>query len=91
MAAEWMEDAERIAVAGYRQVLEEGPDKCDSESAAEDSDHWQKCRDEEMCTPDIMDEKGKPVLSRARLATEQEKALRAAGMAGGLVTVRAPE
>jgi hypothetical protein len=35
---EWMEDAKRIAVAGYHQVLEDGPDKCDSESDGEYSD-----------------------------------------------------
>jgi hypothetical protein len=32
---EWMEGAKRIAVAGYRQVLEDGPDMCDSEREAE--------------------------------------------------------
>jgi hypothetical protein len=32
-----------------------------------------------MYTPDMMDEKGKPVLSRAGLMTEQENALRVKG------------
>jgi hypothetical protein len=35
----WMEDAKRIAVAGYRQVLEDGPEFCSSVSEAEYSDH----------------------------------------------------
>jgi hypothetical protein len=34
-ATSWIGNAKRIAVAGYRQVLEDGPDKCDSESDAE--------------------------------------------------------
>jgi hypothetical protein len=75
---EWTEDAERIATAGYRQVL----DVCDSESETEYSDHGAKWSDSEMYTPDIMDEKGKPVLGRARMTTE--------GRSGSLVTVRAP-
>jgi hypothetical protein len=37
--AEWMEDAKRIAVVGYRKVLEDGPDVCDSQSDSEHSDH----------------------------------------------------
>jgi hypothetical protein len=41
-AAEWMKDAKRIAVAGYGQVLEDGPDVCDSESDSENSDHGEK-------------------------------------------------
>jgi hypothetical protein len=34
-----MEDAKRIAVACYRQVIEDGRDVCNSESDAESSDH----------------------------------------------------
>jgi hypothetical protein len=74
-------------VAGYRQVLEDVRDVCDSESDAEYSDHGDKWSDSEMYTPDVMDEKGKPVLERARITTEQANALRAVGRAGGLVTV----
>jgi hypothetical protein len=36
---EWMENAKRIAVAGCKQVLEDGPDVCSSESEAKYSDH----------------------------------------------------
>jgi hypothetical protein len=31
-AAKWMQDAKRTAIGNCRQVLEDGPDKCDSES-----------------------------------------------------------
>jgi hypothetical protein len=47
-ATEWMEDAKRIAVAGHRQVLEDGRDVCDSESDAEYSDHGEKRPDSAM-------------------------------------------
>jgi hypothetical protein len=32
-ASIWMEEARQIAVAGYRPVLEDGPDVCDSENS----------------------------------------------------------
>jgi hypothetical protein len=41
-SVEWMEDAKRIAVAGYRQVLKDGKDVCNSESGAEYSDHGEE-------------------------------------------------
>jgi hypothetical protein len=37
-----MEDAKRIAVAGYGQVLEHEKDVCSSESDAEHSDHGEE-------------------------------------------------
>jgi hypothetical protein len=58
-----MEDAKRIAVAGYWQVLEDGPDVCDSESDAEYSDRGEVLADEG--TPDVYSMKGELVLSRA--------------------------
>jgi hypothetical protein len=85
-----MEDAKWIAVAGYRQALEDGRDVRDSESDAEYSDHGEEWSDSEMYTLDMIDEKGKPVLGRARMTTAQANALRAAGRAGGQVTLRAP-
>jgi hypothetical protein len=68
---EWMDDAKRTPVAGYRQVLEAGPDVCDSESDAEYSDHGEKWSDSETYTSDMLNEKGEPDLGRARLTTEQ--------------------
>jgi hypothetical protein len=73
---------------GHEQVLEEGQEFCSSESEGEYSDHGEKWADETMYTPDMMDAKGKPDLSKARLATEQANALRAAKMAGGHATVQ---
>jgi hypothetical protein len=61
-AASWMQDAKRIAIGNYRQVLEDGPDTCDSESDNEYSDHGEKWPDSEMYTPDMMNEEGKPDL-----------------------------
>jgi hypothetical protein len=79
----WMEHAKRIAVAGYRQVLEDGPGVCNSKSDADYSDHGQKWPDEAMCTPDMTAEKRNPDLSRERLTTELVNALRAAGREAG--------
>jgi hypothetical protein len=74
---EWMEDAKRIAVAGYRQVLEDGPDKCDSESDAEYSDHGETWQYSEMLGLD-----GKPKGGRPQcLTTAHANALRAAAKA----------
>jgi hypothetical protein len=81
-----MGDAKRIAVTGYRRGLEDGRDVRDSESDAAYSDHGEKWSDSERYRPGMMNEKGKPEVSRARLATEQANSLRAAGRAGGLVT-----
>jgi hypothetical protein len=76
-----MEDAKRIAVAGYRQVLEDGRNLCDSESDAEYSDHGEVL--EGMYTDGA-------TLSSACFTTEQANALRAAGRAGAPVTMGAP-
>jgi hypothetical protein len=75
-----MEDVMQIAVAGYRQV-------CGSENDSEYSDHGEKWSDSEVYTSEMMSEKGKPVLGRGRMTTEQSNALHAEGMAGDLVTV----
>jgi hypothetical protein len=72
-----MEDAKRIAVAGYKQVLEDGSDLCDDEPDAEYSDHGEERDDSEMYAPDILDAKGKGDLSTARLSTAQANTLRA--------------
>jgi hypothetical protein len=76
---EWMEDTKRVAVAGYRQVLEDGPEFCSSESEAGYSDRGEEYSIAEMLTPDMLDAKAKPMVARATL--------RARGMAGGQTTV----
>jgi hypothetical protein len=45
---ECMEDAKRLPVAGHEQSLEDRPDVCSSESAAEYSDHGEMWLDEAM-------------------------------------------
>jgi hypothetical protein len=78
-AHDWMEDAKRIAVAGYRQVLEDGPDVCKSEDDAEYSDHGEQWTYAEMYTPEMLGPNGKPKTNQVRLTTEHASALRAAG------------
>jgi hypothetical protein len=79
-AAEWMEGGKCIGVAGYRKVLEDGPDVCESESDSEHSDHGEEWSYAEMshrkCWVQTEDQK-------KRLAS----ARRRSGRAGGLVTV----
>jgi hypothetical protein len=52
-ASIWMEDARQIAVAGYRQVPEDGPDVFDSESDSENSDHGEMWSYADMYRPDM--------------------------------------
>jgi hypothetical protein len=75
---EWMEDAKMISVAGYHQVLEDGPDKCGSESDAECSDRGEKWADSEMCTPEMFGPDGNNRSGPQVLSTAQANALRAA-------------
>jgi hypothetical protein len=48
-----MEEAKQVAVSGYKQVLEDGPDVCNSESDSDHSDHvhsrdaWTRQKEEE--------------------------------------------
>jgi hypothetical protein len=67
----WMEEARTIAVAGYRLVLDDGPEICSSDAYV----------------GDMSDESGQPVLSRVVMTTEQAERLRNRGRAGGLVSV----
>jgi hypothetical protein len=69
--------ANRIAVAGYRQVLEDGPDVCKSESDSNRSDYGGMWADSEIYRPGMIGPTGKPVLARARMTNEQANALRA--------------
>jgi hypothetical protein len=78
-AVEWMEDAKRIAVAGYRQVREDGRDVSNSESDTEYSDHGEEL--EGIYT------KG-ATLASARLSTAQANAPRY--IFGGRVNRRVP-
>jgi hypothetical protein len=69
-----MEDAKRIAVAGYRQVLEDGPEVCDSESG-----HGEMWSHAEMYTPDMLGPDGKPLTGGPlQLSAVQANSMRAA-------------
>jgi hypothetical protein len=74
-----MADAKRIAVAGYKQVLEDGPDVCNSESGAAYSDHGEELTG--MYTSDTLGPDRKPNLASARLTTEQANMLGATAKA----------
>jgi hypothetical protein len=76
-----MDDAKPIAVAGYRQVSEDGKDLCDSESDAEYSDHGEELTG--MYMPDMIGADDRPNLASARLTAEQANALRVAAKTHG--------
>jgi hypothetical protein len=68
-------------------ALEDGLDLCNSESSAEYSDYGEELAIADMYTPEMLDEKGKPVPERVTITEEQAERLRNRGRAGGLVTV----
>jgi hypothetical protein len=78
-----MEEAKAIAVAGYQQFLDDGPEVCSSESEAESRDHGEQWLASGPYTPDTLYENGNPILGRATMTTAQANLLRNQGMAGG--------
>jgi hypothetical protein len=60
-----------IAVAGYQRIFENGPEPTPTGSAEWSSDHRGGHSDSEMYTPEMIDEEGRPILSRAPMSTEQ--------------------
>jgi hypothetical protein len=82
----WMEEAKLIAVGSFMLVLEDGPDVCNSESSAEYSDHGEEWAISDMYTPDMLNEKGQPILDRARMTEDQVRRIRER-RAGGSGTV----
>jgi hypothetical protein len=71
-----MGDAKRIVVAGYRQVLEDGPDAYDSESDSNHSGYSEELSG--MYTSELFGSDGKPNLASARPIEEQAIAPRGA-------------
>jgi hypothetical protein len=59
---------------------------CSSESDADYSDHSEQWLASDVYTPDMLDKKGRQILPRAAMTTEQANLLRNQGMAGGQVT-----
>jgi hypothetical protein len=55
-----MEDARQVAVGGYKAVPEDGPDRCDSESDSENSDHGEEISYRSAYTSEMLDAEGKP-------------------------------
>jgi hypothetical protein len=53
---EWMPKAEQIAIGSFKQVLENGPDVCNSESDSENSDHGDVLED--TYTAEMLDGEG---------------------------------
>jgi hypothetical protein len=75
----WMEDARLIAVGRYKQVLENGLDKCSSESDSENSDHGEEMSHESMYTPEMLGPDGNPKNGGPqKLSNTQVLALRSA-------------
>jgi hypothetical protein len=71
--------AKRIAVVGYRQVLEDGPDMCDSESDSDHSDNGEDWSYADMYTPGMLGPHGKPKTGGPQqLSAAQTNARRAA-------------
>jgi hypothetical protein len=65
---EWMGDAKRIAVAGYKRVLEDSLDVCSSESKSEYS--------ESVYTPEARSGSEQERAARVRLSTKEADRLR---------------
>jgi hypothetical protein len=77
-----MEDAKRIAIAGHKQVLEEGPDVRESESDSEHSDHCEQWSNADTHTPDMLGPGGKPMNGDPQqFSAEEADALRTAAFA----------
>jgi hypothetical protein len=81
-----MEDSKRIAVAGYLQVSEDGPEKCNSESDSENSDHGEELSG--MYTSEMLGPRGKLNLTNAWLTAERANAPRAVAKVKVKVRVR---
>jgi hypothetical protein len=78
---EWMNIAAQVATGGRHQVLENGPDVCNSasESDSENEEHGEELKG--MYTKDVpVDAKGLPVLAKCRLTATQSEILRLAAV-----------
>jgi hypothetical protein len=74
---EWMNIAAQVATGGRSQVLENGPDVCNSasESDSENEEHGEELKG--MYTEDVpKDEQGQPILAKCQLTATQCEILR---------------
>jgi hypothetical protein len=74
--AEWMNLSSQIATAGRRQVAEDGPDTCSSDSDSDTEQHGDVILDGYVGIK--TDSNGNPISSGHRMSTEQAEALRRA-------------
>jgi hypothetical protein len=74
-SSQGIEKGKVIGVAGYKQVLEDGPEEDSPES--EQEEHGDELTG--MYTSGMLDEKGTPVLARASMTVEQAEALHRQG------------
>jgi hypothetical protein len=77
----WMEQGKQAAVGGHRQVLEDGPDVCNSESDSDHSDHGEEWADSNMYTAEMPGPDVKKISRPQVLSQLQAMVLRAAGRA----------
>jgi hypothetical protein len=77
----WVEEGKQVAVSGYKQVLEDGPDVCNSESDSENSDHGEEFPDSNMFTPEMLGQDGKRIMDPQKLTPEQAERQRTAARA----------
>jgi hypothetical protein len=72
----WMHTAAQVSIGGRRQVLEDGPDVCNSESDSDNEDHGDKLTG--MYTSAVpLDSNGHPMTSACKVTPEQAAAARA--------------
>jgi hypothetical protein len=71
----WMHTAAQISTGGRRQVLEDGPDVCNSESDSDNEDHGEKLTGMYIGVP--LDSEGRPLDASYKLTSEQAAAQRA--------------
>jgi hypothetical protein len=62
-----MEHARQAALAGHSQVLEDGPDACDSESDSDHSDHGEEISYESAYTPEMIGPDKNPLFGPVKL------------------------
>jgi hypothetical protein len=76
---EWMNTACQTAAGGYRQVLENGPDKCSLESDSESEDHGEQWSYANIYTPNMLGPDRKPRSGGPQLLSKEHlRAQRAA-------------
>jgi hypothetical protein len=75
----WMHTAAQVSVGGRSQVLEHGPDVCNSSSDSEEENHGDTLKG--MYTPEVpVDSKGQPILAKRKFTRTQNEIIRLAAV-----------